>query len=90
MKQILIIIITILLSCQNKLEGNTENSIEIVGDSIITNSINPYVNQGKNEKKQSQNQIDTFYLPLDTAMIISMLNIKLEDNVSNIEHYEIV
>lgn len=81
MKLILIIIsgIIILLSCQNKQEGNSENSIEIKGDSIITNL---YVNQGENEKKPSQNQIDSLTKEMDRLLERQLLTKYFYPNMS--------
>lgn len=84
MKQILLIIsgIIILLSCQHKQEENAENSIEIEGNSMITNHTDLYVSQGENEKKPSQNQIDSLTKEMDRLLEQQLLTKYFYPNMS--------
>lgn len=84
MKEILTIIsgIIILLSCQNKQEGTPENPIEMEGDNIITSHTDLYVSQGENEKRPSQNQIDSLTKEMDRLLERQLLTKYFYPNMS--------
>ncbi len=85
MKQILIIVLSLIIlpSCESKGDVKSENSIEISEDRITTSDITDlYASQRGNEKKPSQNQIDSLTKEMDRLFEQQLLTKYFHPNMS--------